>query len=120
MNLAMLGYNSGGAEDWEPHPFAEGLEQRVLLTKRDHGADVSIFMYRIKAGAAAQDVPEHVHADADDITYMIAGSADVEVEGQVQTMRAGGFLRIPKGMRHRVFNVSSDFVGINVFSPATV
>jgi quercetin dioxygenase-like cupin family protein len=115
-----MNYSSGTASDWEPHPFAEGLERRVLLTKRDHGADVSIFMYRIKQGSPPHDVPEHVHEDADDITYMLSGSADVEVDGHVQTLAAGSFLRVPKGKRHRVFNISSDFVGINVFSPATV
>lgn len=73
---------------------------RVLLTKRDHSADVSIFKYRVKAGSAPQDVPEHVHEDADDISYLLVGGADVEVEGEVQTMRPGSFLRVPKGKRH--------------------
>lgn len=105
---------------WEPHPFAEGLEQRVLLTKRDDGADVSIFMFRVKRGSLALDVPEHVHDGADDISYLLVGSADVEIEGNVHTMCAGSFLRVPKGKRHRVFNISPDFVALNLFSPATI
>jgi quercetin dioxygenase-like cupin family protein len=107
------------AGDWEPHPFAAGLERRVLLTKREHGADVSIFLYRVKEGQRAPDVPEHVHPDADDISYLIAGTAEVEIEGELHRIGPGSFLRVPKGRRHRVFNVSADFVGLNIFSPAT-
>lgn len=110
----------GSDAEWEPHPFADGLERRVLLTKRDQGADVSIFMFRVKRGSQPLDVPEHVHDDADDISYLLVGSADVEIEGEVQTMTSGSFLRVPKGKRHRVFNISPDFAAINIFSPATL
>ncbi len=110
----------GSDTEWEAHPFADGLERRVLLTKRDHGADVSIFMFRVKRGSQPLDVPEHVHDDADDISYMLMGSAEVEIEGVVQTIASGDFLRVPKGKRHRVFNISPDFASINVFSPGTL
>ena len=49
-----------------------------------------------------------------------AGTSEVEVEGTIYTMRAGSFLRIPKGARHRILSASADFIGINLFSPATV
>lgn len=110
----------GNEAEWEPHPFAPGLERRVLLTRRDDGAGVSIFMFRVTPGGPPLDVPEHVHDDSDDISYVLAGSADVEVEGTVHSLRAGSFLRVPRGKRHRVFNVSAEFVALNVFSPATV
>lgn len=118
--LAGLAYSTGEGGDWEPHPFAPSLERRVLLTKRDHGADVSIFMYRMTPGAKSPEVPEHVHEDCDDISYLLVGTSDVEVEGQLIKMRAGSFLRIPKGKRHRVLNASPDMIAINLFSPATV
>jgi quercetin dioxygenase-like cupin family protein len=118
--LAALAYSTGSEGDWEPHPFAPSLQRRVLLTKRDHGANVSIFMYRMTPGATAPEVPEHVHEDCDDISYVIAGSSEVEVEGQVFKMSAGSFLRIPKGKRHKVLTSSPDLIAINLFSPATV
>jgi quercetin dioxygenase-like cupin family protein len=105
---------------WEPHPFAEGLERRVLLSQADHGAGVSIFLLRVKPGWRNIEVEEHVHEAADDIAYLLSGSATVVVEGYgEQPLRAGAFIRIPKGVRHRVHSISEDFVAINQFCPAT-
>jgi len=112
-------YHSDDA-GWEPHPFAEGLERRVLLSQKEHGAEVSIFMLRVKPGWHKLEVEEHVHENADDIAYLLSGSATVVVEGYgEQEVRAGGFIRIPKGVRHRVHSISEDFVAINQFCPAT-
>ena len=84
---------------WEPHPFAEGLERRILLSKCENGADVSIFLLRAKPGWPNLDVPEHVHETADDITYLLSGQCTVVTgtEGERQ-MNAGSFIRIPKGV----------------------
>jgi quercetin dioxygenase-like cupin family protein len=108
---------SGG---WEPHPYAEGLERRVLLSKKEHGADISIFLLRVKAGSQGLEVGEHLHETSDDITYLLSGSCTVVVEsGERRLMRAGDFIRIPKGVRHRVHSISADFMAISQFSPAT-
>src|ERR1700687_168171 len=91
---------SGG---WEPHPFAEGLERRVLLSKNDHGAEISIFLLRVKPGCRNLEVGEHLHETSDDIPYFLSGSCTVVVErSEERPMRAGDFIRIPKGARHRV------------------
>lgn len=105
---------------WEPHPFAEGLERRVLLSQADHGAGISIFLLRVKPGWRNIAVEEHVHEASDDITFLLSGSARVVVEGYgEQELRAGGFIRIPKGVRHRVHSISEDFIALNQFYPAT-
>jgi len=105
---------------WEPHPFAEGLERCVLLSQAHHGAGVSIFLLRVKPGWRNLAVEDHVHETADDISYLLSGSATVVVEGYgEQELRSGGFIRIPKGVRHRVHSISEDFVAINQFCPAT-
>lgn len=118
--------NSGGvvyqseSAAWEAHPFAEGLERRVLLSHAEHNAGVSIFLLRVKPGCRNLEVTEHVHEASDDITYLLSGSATVVVEGYGErTLRAGSFIRIPKGVRHRVHSLSEDFVAINQFCPAT-
>lgn len=112
-------YHSESA-GWEPHPFAEGLERRVLLSQADHGAGVTIFLLRVKSGWRDLEVQEHVHETSDDITYLLSGSATVVVEDYGEReLRAGAFLRIPKGVCHRVHSISEDFVAINQFCPAT-
>ena len=105
---------------WQPHPFAEGLERRVLLSKCEDGAEVSIFLLRVKPGWRNLEVPEHVHETADDITYLLSGKCTVVIrdEGE-QEMNAGAFIRIPKGSHHRVHSISEDFVALNQFCPAT-
>ncbi len=108
---------SGG---WEPHPFAEGLERRVLLSKKDHGAEISIFLLRVKPGWRNLEVVEHLHENSDDITYLLSGSYTVVIEqGEERPMRAGDFIRIPKGVRHGGHSISADFMAINQFCPAT-
>ncbi|HYH48161.1 MAG TPA: cupin domain-containing protein [Acidimicrobiia bacterium] len=110
---------------WTPHPFAPGLDQAVLLSKRDHGADATIYLYRASgAGFAptvdgeAVDVPLHEHEASDDISYVLAGSAEVDIEGHgTIVLGPGSFLRIPAGSRHRVRNVSDDFQALNIFAP---
>ena len=105
---------------WEPHPFAKGLERRVLLSKKEHGAEVSMCLLRVKPGARNLEVPEHVHEASDDINYLLSGRCTIVVEGAgEQEMRAGSFIRIPKGVRHRVHSISEDFVLLNQYCPAT-
>lgn len=101
---------------WESHPFAPGLDQVVLLSQRDHAAEATIYLYQQHGSAA--DVPEHVHETCDDISYVLAGSGKVEVEGYgVVSMYAGCFLRVPRGRKHRVYELSPDFRAINIFAP---
>ncbi len=108
------------AGSWEPHPFAEGLERRVLLSKKEHGAEVSICLLRVKPGWRNLEVSEHLHETSDDITYLLSGKCTVVVKGEAEReMRAGDFIRIPKGTHHRVHSISEDFVAISQYCPAT-
>jgi mannose-6-phosphate isomerase-like protein (cupin superfamily) len=45
-------------------------------------------------------LPSQTHADADEIVYLIAGSATLTLNGKDQTVSAGWFSLIPRGMSH--------------------
>jgi mannose-6-phosphate isomerase-like protein (cupin superfamily) len=45
-------------------------------------------------------LPSQTHADADEIVYLIAGSATLTLNGKDQTLSAGWFSLIPRGMSH--------------------
>lgn len=46
-------------------------------------------------------VADHVHADADEVIYVIAGEGASNVQGQAQKLRAGVLLFVPRGVTHR-------------------
>jgi quercetin dioxygenase-like cupin family protein len=109
--------------EWTPHPFAPGLDQAVLLSHKEHGADATVYRYRAVEGGPSgaggvEDVPLHQHDGIDDITYVLAGSATVDIEGHGSySLGPGSFLRIPAGAKHRVVGVSADFEALNIFAP---
>ena len=45
-------------------------------------------------------LPSQTHADADEIIYLIAGSATLTMNGKDQAVSAGWFSLIPRGMSH--------------------
>jgi len=106
--------------EWAPHPFAPGLDQATLLSHRDHGAAATVYLYRVRevAGPEADDVPLHQHDNCDDISYVLEGSASIDIEGHgTIVLEAGSFVRVPAGTKHRVHSVSEDFRAINIFAP---
>ena len=43
----------------------------------------------------------HVHAESDELFYVIDGTFDIELDDGMITMRQGDMIIIPKGTRHR-------------------
>jgi quercetin dioxygenase-like cupin family protein len=102
--------------DWKPHPVAKGVEIKPLLTKQNDGAMVSCLLVRAKAGV---EIPEHVHEGSDDIIYPLAGKAKFYVEGYGEGELVKGVLvRVPKGAKHRIFDIEEDLLAYDVFAPA--
>jgi len=59
-------------QDWEPHSLAGGVHIKPLVTKREHGLNVSCIPVRIPAGI---EIPEHTHDDQVGIICPIQGKA---------------------------------------------
>ena len=105
---------------WTPHPIAKGIEIKVLLSRKDHGAEASVMLVRATPGAKPE-VPEHVHETSEDIIYTLKGSAKIWIEGQGEIdLIPGRVVRVPRNVKHRVYDISSDFLVYDVFAPPTV
>jgi len=103
---------------WKAHPTAEDVAIKPLVTKKDDGASVSCLLVRVDVG---KEVPMHVHADADDIILPLEGKALMFVEDVGEfTLEEGMTVRVVKGKKHRIFNVTERLTLYDVFSPATI
>ena len=103
---------------WAPHPVAEGVEIKPLVTKKDHGLDVTCVLVKVPAGI---EVPEHVHEIQADILYPLQGRAEMYVEGSGNLeLKRGVVVRVPMGVKHRIFNVTEELLLYDVFQPATI
>jgi len=101
---------------WEPHPVVPGVQIKPLVTKRDDGLDVSCLLVRVPVGS---EVPEHIHGTQDDIVYPLEGKASMWVDGSdVIALAPGVLVRVPKGTRHRIYDVQENLLFYGVFSPA--
>ena len=101
---------------WKPHPIAEGVEIKPLLTKQNDGTEVSCLLVRAKAG---KEIPEHVHEDSEDIIYPLAGKAKFYVEGYGEgDLVKGVLVRVPRNAKHRIFDIEEDLLAYDVFAPA--
>ncbi len=102
--------------EWQPHKTAKGVEIKVLISKAVQGTDVTCLLVRVGRGL---EVPEHLHENSDDILYILSGKAMMAVEGSEDfVLKPGIFVRVPKGTRHRIYDVSEDLLIYDVFWPA--
>ena len=106
--------------EWTAHAFAPGIRSKTLLSRQENGAEVSIFLIRTTEGGTLS-VPEHSHEGSEDIAYVLSGSARMEIEGMgAIELKKGTFVRVPKNLKHRVYDIKPDFVVLNLFSPASI
>lgn len=104
--------------DWEPHPTVPGVKIKPMVTKKNDNLDVSCILVHVPAGG---EVPEHIHDIQDDIIYPLAGKASMWVDGTgTFPLEPGSIVRVPKGTRHKVFDVVENLLVYDVFSPALV
>jgi len=101
---------------WGPHSIAEGVHIKPLISKKEHGLDVTCMLVRIPAG---KEVGEHIHPTQDDILYPLADKGAMWVDGTGQfPLEPGIVVRVPKGTKHRVFGVNEELLIYDVFCPA--
>lgn len=99
----------------EPHPFLKDVTMKTLLSKRGDGADATCIVVRCLRGS---EVEEHSHPDQDDIIYVLEGEATMWIEGMKEfKLEPGTFVSVPKGRRHRTYDVKKDLLIYDVFMP---
>jgi quercetin dioxygenase-like cupin family protein len=98
------------------HPFLKDVGMRTLYSHRDDDAPITCFVVRCKVGS---EIEEHVHPDETDIIYVLAGKAMMRIEDRGELMlEPGVFVVVPKGLKHRTFEVLEELLIYDVFYPA--
>jgi quercetin dioxygenase-like cupin family protein len=62
-------------------------------------------------------VAEHVHAEGDEILWATCGSGTLLVDGREISLREGGSLRIPRGVKHAATAGERGMVAVQVYRP---
>lgn len=110
----------GKIEDipWVPHPVIQGISIKPLISNKEHNLNVTCMLVNVPAG---KEVPEHIHAEQDDILFPLQGKAVMWVEGVGDfSLEPGVIVRVPKGRKHKITNVVAELLVYDVFFPALI
>jgi quercetin dioxygenase-like cupin family protein len=101
---------------WLPHPTAAGVRIKPIISQKEHGLDVTCMLVDIPAG---KEVPEHIHETQDDILYPLHGKGVMWVDGDGDfSLEPGLIVKVPKGTKHKITDVTEDLLLYDVFCPA--
>jgi len=102
-------------ENWEPHPLVKEVLLNFIITKKDNEADVTCLFVKIPKG---REIPEHLHELSNDIIVPLEGKATIWIRGIGEfEMRRGVVINVPKGVKHKIFDVTEDVFAFDVFIP---
>jgi quercetin dioxygenase-like cupin family protein len=97
------------------HPFLPNVTIQTLFSNKDDDADITCFIVRCKVGS---EIEEHIHAEESDIIFVLEGLATMWVEDLGSfTLEPGIFVVVPKGLRHRTYDVKEDVLIYDIFTP---
>jgi len=100
---------------WIPHLTAGGVEIKPMISKGEHGLDVTCMLVSVPAGG---EVPEHIHAEQEDILYPLKGKAMMWVEETGKfSLKPGVIVKVPPGKKHKITDVREDLLIYNIFFP---
>jgi len=111
-------YRSVEGVPWMPHLTVQGVTIKPLISEKEHGLNVTCMLVNVPAG---KEVPEHIHEEQDDILYLLQGKAVMWVDGTGNfLLEPGVIVRVPKGEKHKIFDVAEDLLIYDVFCPALI
>ena len=64
--------------------------------------------------------PLHVHPEAHELTYVLDGEIEVQVDGVRQRVRSGGLSFVPKGVEHAFIVISAEARMLALQTPGAV
>jgi quercetin dioxygenase-like cupin family protein/ketosteroid isomerase-like protein len=98
-----------------PNPIADDVI--IKLTQGETGGALSMFESTPGPGAGP---PMHVHANEDEVMYVVEGTIRFQLGDEMQETPAGGFAFIPRGLRHAWQNIGSEPARVMFFlTPAS-
>ena len=91
-----------------------------LITFKATGAQTAgAFLLFEAAMPAGKATPLHVHPEADETTYVLAGGIEAHIEGKEEALGTGSVLIVPRGAAHAFRVVSGPAKLLVVFTPAS-
>ncbi len=103
---------------WENHLTAVGVKIKPYISQKEHAIDVTCMLVKVPSGV---EVPEHIHAEQDDILFPLSGQATMWIDGVGDfPLIPGVAVRVPKGVRHKIYAVNEELLIHDVFFPALV
>lgn len=98
-----------------PHPFLKNVGMRTLYSEKEDDGDITCFIVRCNVGS---EIEEHVHPEEADIIYVLQGRATMWIEDRGSfPLMPGVFVVVPKGLKHRTYDVLEELLIYDVFSP---
>jgi len=114
--LRRVQWQEHGADRRMEHYTWDEMEKEVLsetiARKIISGEKAMVAQVFLAKGAV---VPEH-HHESEQITYILEGALEFELEGRKIVVSAGQVLRIPSGVPHRAVALE-DTLDLDIFSP---
>ena len=86
-----------------PNPIADDVT--IKLTEAETGGALSMFESTPGPGAGP---PEHVHANEDEVLYVLEGTVRFKLGDEMRETAAGGIAFIPRGLHHAWQNIGSE------------
>ena len=88
--------------------FVAGLEFRPVVGER--------MMVNFVHYAPNTEAPSHAHAE-EQVTFVIDGEFEFDLDGDVRTMRRGTAVHVPPGVPHGARTLASTCFEVDVFAP---
>ena len=89
-----------------------------MISEKEHGLKVTCMLINISVG---KQVPEHIHEEQDDVLYPLQGRAIMWVDGTGNfSLEPGVIVRVPKGVKHKISDVTENLLIYDVFCPALI
>jgi quercetin dioxygenase-like cupin family protein len=96
--------------------FGGGLHTWKVLAEETDGA---FFLFE-DTMVKDKTTPLHMHPEAHEMTYVIDGEIEIQVDGVRSRVRGGGMSFVPKGLAHAFIVVSAEARLITLQSPGAV
>ena len=107
---------------WGPAPPAVPKGAQIAILAGDPSKD-GLYVYRVKVPAGYK-VPPHIHPNDENVT-VISGTFNVGMGGTFdekngQSLKAGGFMHMPKGMQHFAWYPEETIIQVHGMGPQTI
>jgi mannose-6-phosphate isomerase-like protein (cupin superfamily) len=99
--------------------FRPGMDMHWEITQSTDDSGAALLEATNWVGGLMGGPPVHVHPTAEETYAVIEGAADVFIDGEWRTVRAGESVTVPAGMPHTIKNSTPDPVQlVNTHRPA--